>query len=183
MLGLRAQQLRNLPVFGERADIQPAARTADGPEQLLMPDRQRHGAEAAHAEARDRASAAVARNGITFLDGRKQFPRHESLVKALRPHLAVEVPARRAVGTDEGDSFAVGDGGQRRFDPEPTSSDCRRSRGAGRPSGRDSQAKRRRAESRSRECRGPWKRCALQAYRPQRRRQTAPSATPAERLK
>ena len=119
MLGLRAQQLRNLPVFGERADIQPAARTADGPEQLLMPDRQRHGAETAHAEARDRASAAVARNGITFLDGRKQFPRHESLVKALRPHLAVEVPARRAVGTDEGDSFSVGNGGQRRFDPEP----------------------------------------------------------------
>jgi len=54
-----------------------------------------------------------------LLDGRKQFPRHESLVKALRPHLAVEIPARRAVGTDEGDSFAVGDGGQRRFDPEP----------------------------------------------------------------
>ena len=119
MLGLLAQQLRNLPVLRERPDVEPAAGTAGRAEQILVLYRQRHGAESAHAQTGNGPSAALAGDGIASLHSGQQLPYHERFIEAFFAHLAVEVPAVAHTRADESDSLAVGERGQRRLDSQP----------------------------------------------------------------
>ena len=106
-----AQPFTHIPVIGERTDIDTAACASGCTENILMTEREPHGAVASHAQTGDGACRAVFYCRVVGVDIIDQLLSDKSFIAVRRIDRTVPIPAVLAIRTNKYDSILVSDFG------------------------------------------------------------------------
>lgn len=108
ILGIVAELLFHLPVFGKRPNVYTAADAASCPENVGVPHREPQAAVSAHAESGNGAPFAAGACGVMTVYVGGEFVRDKGLKLRLGLGRAVPVPAAFAIGAYENEAVAGG---------------------------------------------------------------------------